>query len=107
VNSPAWQRRHRPGDERLRGFKCRIRGARRPTPEWFDEKQSLILAAQIVSSKRVRFCAPVVEKMRNQEIGAALDFKAGEAVETALQTALIAAICLKFDEQLTSRPRAS
>ena len=64
----------------------------------------MILAARIVSSKRVRFCAPVVEKMRNQEIGAALVFKAGDAVETA---ALIAAICLKFDEQLTSRPRAS
>jgi hypothetical protein len=77
------------------------------TPEWFDAEQSLILAAQIVSLRRVRFCAPVVEKMRNQEIGAALAFKAGDAVETALQTALIAAICLKFDEQLTSRPRAS
>ena len=77
------------------------------TPEWFDAEQSLILAAQILSSRRVRFCAPVVEKMRNQEIGAALAFKAGDAVETALQTALIAAICLKFDEQLTTRPRAS
>jgi hypothetical protein len=77
------------------------------TPEWFDAEQSLILAAQIVSSRRVRFCAPVVEKMRNQEIGAALAFKAGDAVETALQTALIAAICLKFDEQLKSGPRAS
>jgi hypothetical protein len=33
------------------------------------EEQSLILAAQIVSSKRVRFCTPVVDKMRNQEIG--------------------------------------
>jgi hypothetical protein len=61
------------------------------TPEWFDAEQSLILAAQIVSSRRVRFCAPVVEKMRNQEIGAALAFKAGDVVETALQTALIAA----------------
>ena len=77
------------------------------TPEWFDAEQSLILAAQIMSSRRVRFCAPVVEKMRNQEIGAALAFRAGDAVETALQTALIAAICLKFDEQLTTRPRAS
>jgi hypothetical protein len=45
--------------------------------------------------------------MRNQEIGAALAFTAGDAVETALQTELIAAIRLKFDEQLTSRPRAS
>ena len=34
-------------------------------------------------------------------------FRAGDAVETALQTALIPAICLKFDEQLTSRPPAS
>ena len=43
-----------------------------------------------------------------RKIGAALAFKAGELpVETALQTALIAAICLKFDEQLKSRPRAS
>ena len=51
--------------------------------------------------------APVVETMKIQTIGSALAFKAGDPVETALQTALIAAICLKFDEQLTSRPRSS
>ena len=77
------------------------------TPEWFDPERSLILAAEIVGSRRVLFTASVVEKMKIQTIGSALAFKAGDPVETALQTALIASICLKFDEQLTSRPRAS
>ena len=77
------------------------------TPEWFDPERSLLLAAEIVGSRRVLFTAPVVEKMKIQTIGSALAFKAGDPVETALQTALIASICLKFDEQLTSRPRAS
>ncbi|HZZ21647.1 MAG TPA: hypothetical protein VFE60_03285 [Roseiarcus sp.] len=55
--------------------------------------------------KKVLFCTSVVEKMAMQEIGAALAFKAGDPVETALRTALIAAICLKFDEELKYRPR--
>ena len=75
------------------------------TPEWFDPERSLILAAEIVSSRRVLFTAPVVEKMKIRTIGSALGFKAGDPVETALRTALIAAICLKFDDQLPSRPR--
>jgi hypothetical protein len=75
------------------------------TPEWFDPERSLILAAEIVASRRVLFTAPVVEKMKIQTIGSALAFKAGDPVETALRTALIAAICLKFDDQLPSRPR--
>jgi hypothetical protein len=75
------------------------------TPEWFDPEQSLIVAAEIVGLKKVQFCTPVVEKMAMQEIGAALAFKAGDPVETALRTALIAAICLKFDEELKYRPR--
>jgi hypothetical protein len=77
----------------------------RPIPEWFDAEQSLLVAAEIVSSKRVLFCAPVVEKMTVQEIGAALAFKAGDAVESALRTALIAAVCIKYDEKLKHRPR--
>jgi hypothetical protein len=68
-------------------------------------ERSLILAAEIVGSRRVLFTAPVVEKMKNQTIGSALAFKAGDPVETALRTALIAAICLKFDDQLPNRPR--
>ena len=63
------------------------------------------LATEIVGSRRVLFTAPVVEKMKIQTIGSALAFKAGDPVETALRTALIAAICLKFDDQLPSRPR--
>jgi hypothetical protein len=49
----------------------------------------------------VLFTAPVVEKMKIQTIGSALAFKAGDPVETAL----IAAICQKFADQLSSRPR--
>ena len=75
------------------------------TPEWFDPERSLILAAEIVASRRVLFAAPAVEKMKIRTIGSALAFKAGDPVETALRTALIAAICLKFDDQLPSRPR--
>jgi hypothetical protein len=45
--------------------------------------------------------------MREGERRPDLLVAAGDAVETALQTALIPAIRLKFDEQLTSRPRAS
>ena len=33
----------------------------------------------------VKFCAPVADKMATQTIGAALAFKAGDAVEMALQ----------------------
>jgi hypothetical protein len=36
----------------------------------------------------------VTNGVRNQEIGAALAFKAGDAFERTLQTALIAATCL-------------
>ena len=75
------------------------------TAEWFDPERSLILAAEIVGSRRVLFTAPIVEKMKVQTIGSALAFKAVDPVETALRTALIAAICLKFDDQLPSRPR--
>jgi hypothetical protein len=77
------------------------------TPEWFDPEASLILAGRVVSEKRVVFCGATIEKMKSQTIAAALTFKAGDAVETALRTALLAAIALKFDEQVTSRPRRS
>jgi hypothetical protein len=74
-------------------------------PDWFDAEASLIYAAESVGAGRVRFCAPVIDKMRHQTIGAALAFKAGDKVETALREALVGAICLKFDEALKTRPR--
>ena len=55
----------------------------------------------------VKFCAPVADKMTTQTIGAALAFKAGDAVEMALRAAFIQAIGLKYDLRLTSRPRVS
>jgi hypothetical protein len=74
-------------------------------PDWFDPEMSLLVAAEIVASRRVLFCQPVVEKMASQEIAAALAFKAGDEIETALRAALIAAVALKYDQELPSRPR--
>ena len=73
-------------------------------PDWFDAELSLPFAAGMVGGGRVRFCAPVADKMKTQTIGAALAFKAGDAVEMALRAAFILAIGLKYDMRLTSRP---
>jgi hypothetical protein len=74
-------------------------------PDWFDAERSLAFAAGIVGRGLVKFCAPVADKMATQTIGAALAFKAGDAVEMALRTAFIQAIGLKYDQRLLSRPR--
>ena len=70
-------------------------------------KTSLAFAAGMMGRGLVRFCAPVADKMKTQTIGAALAFKAGDAVEMALRAAFIQAIGLKYDMRLTSRPRVS
>jgi hypothetical protein len=77
----------------------------RSPPDWFDAEASLAFAAGMTSRELVKFCAPVADKMKTQSIGAALAFKAGDAVEMALRAAFIQAICLKYDMRLTSRPR--
>ena len=77
----------------------------RSPPDWFDAEASLAFAAGMTSRELVKFCAPVADKMKTQTIGAALAFKAGDAVEMALRAAFIQAICLKYDMRLTSRPR--
>ena len=79
----------------------------RSPPDWFDAEASLAFAAGMTSRELVKFCAPVADKMKTQSIGAALAFKAGDAVEMALRAAFIQAICLKYDMRLTSRPRVS
>jgi hypothetical protein len=79
----------------------------RSPPDWFDAEASLAFAAGMTSRELVKFCAPVADKMKTQSIGAALAFKAGDAVEMALRAAFIQAICLKYDIRLTSRPRVS
>jgi hypothetical protein len=38
-------------------------------------------------------------------LGAALNFRADDRVEGALQGAFLAAISLKFDQQLSSKPK--
>ena len=56
----------------------------------------LTLAAECIGKGLVRFCAPTVAKMQTRTIGAALALKAGDPVETALRSALITAIFLKY-----------
>jgi hypothetical protein len=75
-------------------------------PDWFDAERSLAFAAGIVGRGLVKFCVPVADKMATQTIGAALEFRAGDAVEMALRTAFIQAIGLKYDQRLTSRPKS-
>jgi hypothetical protein len=47
----------------------------------------------------VKFCSPVIAKMKTQTIGAALALKAGDPVETALREAFIDAIWVKYGVQ--------
>ena len=55
--------------------------------------------------RRVRFCPSTIDKMAIHPVGAALSFKADDPVDAALQGAFRAAISLKFDHQLSSRPK--
>ena len=75
-------------------------------PDWFNAELSLPYASATVSQGQVQFYAPVADKMATQTIGAALTFKAGDAVEMALRAAFIQAIGLKYDQRLTSRPKS-
>ena len=52
-----------------------------------------------------QFCPPTIDKMAIHPLSAALNFKADDPVEAALQGALLAAISLKFDHQLSSKPK--
>jgi hypothetical protein len=60
--------------------------------EDFDPEVHMAFAMEILGKRWVTFCAPVVQKMKSQAIGAALTFKAGDKVETALRAAFITAI---------------
>jgi hypothetical protein len=65
-------------------------------PADFKPDLQLTLASEYVGKGLVRFCAPVAAKMRTRPIAAALALKAGDPVETALRSALIAAIWVKY-----------
>ena len=75
-------------------------------PDWFNVEDWYVYTSQVLNQKRIKFCEPTVDKMKTQTIAAALELKAGDPVGTALQTALITAICLKADWNLPHRPRA-
>ena len=74
-------------------------------PPWFDPAEILLFAAACLKSGRVKFCPPTIDKMAIHPLGAALSFKADDPVDAALQGAFRAAISLKFDHQLSSRPK--
>ena len=74
-------------------------------PPWFDPAETLLFAAACIKSGRVKFCPPTIDKMAIHPLGAALNFKADDPVEAALQGAFLAAISLKFDHQLSSEPK--
>jgi hypothetical protein len=75
-------------------------------PPWLDPAETLLIAAACIKSGRVKFCQPTIDKMAIHPLGAALNFKADDPVEAALQGAFLAAISLKFDHQLSSKPQA-
>jgi hypothetical protein len=70
-------------------------------PKDFKPDLQLTLASECIGAGLVRFCPPVVAKMSTRTIAAALALKAGDAVETALRSALITAIWLKHAVQRT------
>ena len=77
----------------------------REIPHWLDPAETLLFAAARIKSGRIKFCQSTIDKMAIHPLGAALNFKADDPVEAALQGALLAAISLKFDHQLSSKPK--
>jgi hypothetical protein len=72
---------------------------------WLDPAETLLFAAACIKSGWVKFCPPTIDKMAIHPLGAALSFKADDPVDAALQSAFLAAISLKFDQQLPSKPK--
>jgi hypothetical protein len=74
-------------------------------PPSLDPAETLLFAAGCIKSGWVKFCPPTIDKMAIHPLGAALSFKADDPVDAALQSAFLAAISLKFDQQLSSKPK--
>ena len=74
-------------------------------PPWLDPAETLLFAATCIKSGRVKFCSSTIDKMAIHPLGAALNFRADDPVEAALQGAFLAAISLQFDHQLPSKPK--
>jgi hypothetical protein len=87
--------------ERLAAQLARIGVGAEPLPKAFDPEQYLALASECIGRGKVRFGPAVVEKMKTEAIGAALALRAADPIETALRSALVTAICMKFASELT------
>ena len=77
-------------------------------PPWFDLDRGKIAASTAMAgkeAKKVVFCLPTVERMQSTEIAAAMAFKAGAPIETALEAALVVTVCFKYDLTQTAPPK--
>ena len=74
-------------------------------PPWLDPAETVLFAAVCIKSGRVKFCPATIDKMAIHPLGAALNLKADDPVDAALQGAFLAAISLQFDQQLSSKPK--
>jgi hypothetical protein len=73
-----------------------------PLPKEFDVEKYLLLAAEAIARGHVKFSGAVVAKMKTAPIGAALALRAADPIETALRSALVTAICMKFSRELAA-----
>jgi hypothetical protein len=64
-------------------------------PPWLDPAETLFFAAACIKSGWVKFCRSTIDKMAIHPLGAALNFKADDPVDAALQNAFLAAIFLE------------
>jgi hypothetical protein len=76
-------------------------------PPWLDPAETLLFAAACIKGGRVKFCPPTIDKMAIHPLGAALSFKTDDPVDAAAarRVLILAAISLKFDDQLSSKPK--
>jgi hypothetical protein len=72
-------------------------------PPGLDPAETLLFAAVCIKSGRVKFCQGDDRQDGEPPLSAALNFKADDPVEAALQGAFLAAISLQFDHQLPSK----
>jgi hypothetical protein len=70
-------------------------------PPWLEPAETLLFAAGCIKSGWVKF-SPTTGV---GPLGAAFSFKADDPVDAPLQSAFLATISLKFDQQLSSKPK--
>jgi hypothetical protein len=84
----------------------RQQGDHRQAVDQCERRLQSPLSKALALAIDTRLLAPAtIDKMAIHPLGEALNFKADDPVEAALQGAFLAAISLKFDHQLSSKPK--